>query len=154
MSERTDEPWLDSQLQRAVGGTTPVFDADAWKQKHGDAYRTLLGRSGGEGPAVSIAGRKVRVVLGSWIGRLAVAAGIAVVVGLLVMDRNGPEPGKPDSSRPLAAQASAAGMMSMKSLRATYEQGGFEALDRQLHDTLDQFGPRSSSVPIRELFSM
>ena len=99
------------------------------------------------------AGRTVRVVWGSWVGRLAVAATIAVTVGLFVLSRDGHGPDQPAGS-PGPMAKSPAGMMSMISLRMAYQRGGFEALDRQLQDTLDEFRPRSSSVPIRELFNM
>ena len=46
MSERKDEQWLDKQLQRAVEGSTPVFDAEAWKRRHPREYEALLGRHG------------------------------------------------------------------------------------------------------------
>ena len=151
MSERKDEKWLDTQLQRAVEGTTPVFDAQAWKQKHSNEYRILLSRAHEGNRPASNARRTVWVVLGGWVGRLAVAAAIAVAVGLFVIGRNGHEPAIPPGP---AAQASPASMMSMMSLRTAYQQGGFEALDRQLRDTLDEFGPRSPSVPLRDLVNM
>jgi hypothetical protein len=153
MSERKDEKWLDSQLQRAINGSTPAFDAESWKQKHRDEYQVLLSRGSEEKQPASNASRTVRVVLGSWIGRLAVAAAIAVAVGLFVLSRDGHGPDQPGGSLGPMAK-SPARMMSMMSLRMAYQRGGFEALDRQLQDTLDEFGPRSSSVPISELFNM
>jgi len=71
---------------------------------------------------------------------------------LFVLSRSGQESGGPIESAGTVAQASPAKMMSMLSLRMAYQRGGFEALDRQLQDTLDEFRPRSSSVPVRELF--
>lgn len=146
MSERKDEQWLDSQLQRAINGNTPGFDAEAWKRKHQDEYQTLVSR--GKQDAQTRWGKPRPTI---WIVRFAVAAAIAVAVGLFVTGRNGPD--RPTEPRGPVAQ-SAASKMSMMSLRAAYQQGGFEALDRQLHDTLDEFGPRSSSVPVQRLFSM
>ena len=143
MSERKDEKWLDSQLQRAINGSTPTFDAEAWKRKHQDEYQTLLAR--GQQNA-----RKLHPTI--WIARLAVAAAIAVAVGLFVVGRNGHGPDRPPVS-PQPTARSPAKMMSMMSLRMAYEHGGFDAVDRQLQDTLDEFRPRSSSVPtMRELF--
>jgi len=148
MNERKDEKWLDNQLQRAINGSTPAFDAQAWKQKHREEYQTLLSRGSEQRKSGSNACHTVRVVLGSWIGRLAVAAAVAVVVGLFILGRSGREPVEPHG---LVAQ-SPAKMMSMMSLRTAYQRGGSDALDQQLQDTLDEFRPRSSSVPIRELF--
>jgi hypothetical protein len=152
MNERKDEKWLDGQLQRAVDGTTPVFDAEAWKQKHGDEYEVLLSRGKPSKPSAFNTSHTMRVVLGSWIGKLAVAATIAVAVGLFVLARGGHGPDKPPISPGPVAQSPASRMMSMMSLRMAYQRGGFDAVDRQLQDTLDEFGPRSSSVPISELF--
>ena len=163
MSERKDEKWLDKQLQRAVDGTTPVFDAQAWKQKHREEYQTLLARVASrmqlartcrESVGQRQADSELPMVLGSLVGRLAVAAAVAVAVGLFVLSRNGHGPGRPSRLAGPVALSSPARMMSMMSLRTTYQQGGFEALDRQLQDTLDEFRPRSSSVPIRGLFNM
>ncbi len=154
MSERKDEKWLDSQLQRAINGSTPAFDAQAWKQKHSEEYRILMSRRGESKPSAFSAGRTVQVILGSWIGRLAVAAVIAVAVGLFVLSRGGHGPDEPPVPPGPMAHSSPANMMSMMSLRMAYQRGGFDAVDRQLQDTLDEFRPRSSSVPIRGLFSM
>jgi len=154
MSERKDEKWLNKQLQRAVDGTTPVFNAEAWKQKHPAEYQALLARGKqtvGRGLAHRFwTARRLR-----WgkphpttIGRLVVAALIVLAVGLLV-----PRGGNhvPEVSAPPVVN-SAGSTMSMMSLRMAYQQGGFDALDQQLQDTLDEFRPRSSSVPIQELF--
>ncbi|OHB65815.1 MAG: hypothetical protein A2Y76_06215 [Planctomycetes bacterium RBG_13_60_9] len=45
-------------------------------------------------------------------------------------------------------------MMSMMSLRMAYQRGGFDGLDQQLQNSLDEFGPRSSDVPVHKLFEM
>ena len=136
MNERKDEQWLDGQVQRAVGGSTPAFDAEAWKLKHSEEYHRLLARSR----------QPVRWGLPhrAWsmaIGKLAVAAAIAVAVGLFVLSRNTPGPDKRTVSCGPVAD-SAAEMMTMRSLRLAYEQGGEEALNRQLDMALDQLGPR------------
>jgi len=165
MSERKDEKWLDNQLQRAINGVTPAFDAQAWKQKHREEYQTLVARgeqtagTGLPGSAkVRSAGgigklRRLRLPLPPrrwlWWGKLAVAATIVLSVGLLALRNDKLASEEPT---PSVADSSPAKMMSMMSLRMAYQRGGFDAVDRQLQDTLDEFGPRSSSVPIRELF--
>ncbi len=85
------------------------------------------------------------------IARLAVAAAIAVAVGLFVLNRatHGPDN---SLTPPEVAMESPAEIMTMRSLRVAYEQGGFDELDRQLQYTLDEFGPRSSGVSLQELF--
>jgi hypothetical protein len=154
MSERKDDKWLDKQLQRAVDGTTPVFDAQAWKRKHPEEYQALLARGKqtvGRGLAHRFwTARRLR-----WgkphpttIGRLVVAALIVLAVGLLV-----PRGGNhvPEVSAPPVVN-SAGSTMSMMSLRMAYQRGGLDSLDQQLHNSLDEFGPRSSGVSMQELF--
>jgi hypothetical protein len=140
MSERKDERWLDDQLRRAIGGDTPRFDAQAWKHKHPDEYHKLVARAVGWGKPHP-----------TTIIRFAVAAAIAVAIGLFALNRSAQEAQKPFSP-PDAATESPAEIMTMRSLRLAYEQGGFDKLDRQLQNTLDEFGPRSSSVSLQELF--
>jgi hypothetical protein len=150
MSERKNERWLDDQLRRAIHGDTPRFDAQAWKQKHPGEYEKLVARGtqhvGWGLPHRNLAGRRLW-----WWGRLAVATAIVVGIGLFVLNRSENEPGKRISPPDLVSQSPTA-MMSMLSLRLAYEQGGFDELDRQLQNTLDEFGPRSSGVSLQELF--
>jgi hypothetical protein len=82
---------------------------------------------------------------------LAAAAAVIVAGGLFLI--HGPANGPQEPPVPLNPVAkSPAAMMSMMSLRMAYEQGGFDALDQQLQNTLDEFGPRSSGVSLQELF--
>ncbi len=151
MSERRDERWLDDQLRRVVHGDKPQFDAQAWKQKYPGEYQKLVARSVGWGLPHRVWTRR-------WLRwgkphpttiiRLAVAAAITVAAGLFVFHRDAPAPQTP----PEVASGSPAEMMTMRSLRLAYEQGGFDELDRQLQNTLDEFGPRSSGVLSQELF--
>jgi hypothetical protein len=142
MSQRKDEQWLDDQLRRAIHGSTPRFDAEAWKQKHPEEYQGLVARrerrAGWRKPHPTIA-------------RLAVAAAIVVATGLFVLSRSTHGPDQPPTP-PEWATGSPVEMMTMRSLRLAYEQGGFDGLDRQLQSTLDEFGPRSLGVPRWELF--
>jgi len=143
MSERRDEQWLDDQLKRAVAGGAPVFDAESWKRRHRGEYEILLSRRGRTDR------RRIRPGRRYWAAGLAVAATVVVAVGLFLVSPPGPN--KP--IRPVGPAAdSAAERMTMGSLRLAYEQGGFDALDQQLQSTLDEFGPRSSSVSLQELF--
>jgi hypothetical protein len=150
MSEHQDKQWLDHQLRQLVNGTTPVFDAESWKQRYRKEYQMLLVRGKRASHPAGATSRIVLVLKGS-LGKLAVAAAIIGFVTLFFADRAGREPNPPGTeSRPVAQ--SPARMMSMMSLRMAYQQGGFDALDRQLQDTLDEFGPRSLSVSMQELF--
>ncbi len=146
MSEHKDEKWLDEQLQRAVNGATPAFDAQAWKHKYAREFQTLLGRSGQ--PSRSGTGRAVRLLLRGSIGKLAIAAAILATAGVLLVGRFGSTPVQPvpASVQPLPAQ-----MVSMISLSAAFRQGGMEGLDKQCDRALERLGPRPTNVSMQEL---
>lgn len=94
---------------------------------------------GKRGPAAVIfSGRMLRIA--------AAAAVIIIVAGLfLTRDRNTP--------RPEITAQSPTMIVSMMSLRMAYQQGGWEALDRQFRDTLDQFGPGPNSLSMQQLLN-
>ena len=75
---------------------------------------------------------------------LVAAAAIIVVIGLF-LDRGRHTPKIQTPAQPETK------LISMMSMRASYQRGGFDALDKQFRDTLDMFGPRSSSVSMKEL---
>jgi len=85
------------------------------------------------------------------IAKLAVAAAIVVAIGLFALNRTLHGPEKP-TTPPKLATDSPTEILTMKSLRLAYEQGGFDELDRQLQNTLDEFGPRSFGVSLQEPF--
>ena len=146
MSERKDEKWLDQQLQRAVDGTTPAFDAQAWKHKYAREFQTLLGRSGQ--PSQSGTGRALRLVLKGSIGKLAIAATVVATLGIFLIGRLQPGPDRPTAG---PDSTSPAQMVSMISLSAAFRQGGMEGLDTQCDRALESLGPRPSSISVQEL---
>jgi len=147
MSEHKDERWLDQQLRRAVDGATPVFDAQAWKNRYAREFQTLLGRSGQ--PRQSRTSHRVRLVLRGPIGKLAIAAAVVATLGIFLIGRLGPGPKGP-TARP--DSASPAQMVSMISLSAAFQQGGMEGLDKQCDRALETLGPRPNSVSVQQLF--
>jgi hypothetical protein len=142
MSERKDEKWLDDQLQRAVNGSTPVFDAQAWKQKYAGEYQTLIAR-GKLHPTV-------RILRGSF-GKVALAAGVIIAAGILLVGQLRPSPERPTPGPQPIAQQSPAQMVSMISLATAFRSGGMEGLDRQCERALERLGPRPTSVSMQEL---
>lgn len=79
----------------------------------------------------------------------AAAATIIVVIGFF-LGRVGNKPEIPTTGHREAIQSEMK-LISMMSLRMTYQQGGFDALDQQFRDTLDVLGPRSSSISMQDL---
>jgi len=150
MSERHNEEWLDRELQRVVNGAKPAFDAGQWKRKYPKEYQTLLSRSQQPVQTGRGAGRIVRLVLGRLLGKLAVAAVLIAVAGVLLLGRLGPQSHRPPTG-PSSVTGSPAQMMTMMSLQAAYRQGGTEALNRQCDKALKMLGPRTTSLSLKEL---
>ncbi len=146
MSEHKDEKWLNEQLRRAVDGATPAFDAQAWKHKYAREFQTLLGRSGQ--PSQFDTGRTVRLTLRGSIGKLAIAAAVVATLGISLIGRLEPGPGRPTAR---SDSASPAEMVSMISLSVAFQQGGMEGLGRQCDRALERLGPRPNSASLQEL---
>lgn len=149
MSERKDEKWLDEQLQRVVNGSTPAFDAQAWKRRYCGEFQTLLRR--GSLPNRCGADRVVRLILRSPMSKLAIAAVIMATAGILLVGRPGFAPEEPSPRPQPVAEQSPAQMVSMISLSAAFRSGGMEGLDKQCERSLEKLGPRPNSVSMKEL---
>jgi hypothetical protein len=107
--------------------------------------KTLLAQSKTRGP------RSRNFILQSRIMRFAAAAVIILATGLLLTrDRQRPNGSSPE---PEFVAQSPTQKVSMMSLRTTYEQGGWDALDRQFRDTLNTLGPRPSSLTMGQLLN-
>ena len=90
-----------------------------------------------------------RMIFRNQLTKLAAAAVIIVAVGLF-LGRGRHTPSGPTAEPRLIAQSTVK-KMSLMSLRMAYQRGGFDALDRQLRDTLDTPGPQSLSISMQEL---
>jgi hypothetical protein len=147
MTAQKDGDKLDKLISKTINTEKPQFDSEKWKQKYHDEYHTLISRR--ERAASSHRLKIWRIILGRPAARLAAAAALIVVAGLL-FSRYRQKPDIPAAKPPLIAE-SPAKIITMASMRMTYQQGGLDALDKQFRDTLDVLGPRSSSVSIQEL---
>lgn len=147
MATQKDNDRLDDLIFRTINTEKLQFDAEKWKQKYPDEYRTLISR---REKAVSPQQPKIwRIIIGKPVVQLAAAAAVIVVVALL-LSRGKQNPNTPAANPEHKAQ-SPAKIISIASMRMAYQQGGMDALDKQFRDTLDVLGPRSSSVSIQEL---
>ena len=147
MSTQKDNDKLDEMISRTINTGKPKFDAEKWKEKYSDEYQTLISRR--EKAASSRRPNILGIIISKPVVQLAAVAAVILVVGLLLsQDRQ-----KPDgpTEKPALVANSPANIISMASMRMAYQRGGLEALDQQLRDTLDIFGPRSSSISIQEL---
>jgi hypothetical protein len=85
------------------------------------------------------------VILRSRAVQLAAAAVIVITAVSIFLERGGHTPVGP-AAGPRSTAESPAKIVSMMSLRTAYRQGGMDALDEQLRDTLNVLGPPSLNV--------
>ena len=147
MSTQRDNDKLDELISKNINTEKPQFDAEKWKQKYPDEFKTLISRR--DKSASSRQPNIWRIIFGKPAAQLAAAAAVIVVIGLLLSrDKQNPNG---SVAKPPPFANSPANIISMASMRMAYQRGGLDALDQQFRDTLDVFGPRSSSVSIQEL---
>ncbi len=144
MKEQKNDKWLDDLISKTINTEKPQFDARKWKQKFPEEFQILQSRADKE----STSFRWISI-LKNPIVNLAAAAAIILVVGLF-LGRDGHTPEIPTTRHREVTQPET-NLMSMMSMRLSYQQGGFDALDQQFRDTLDVLGPRSSSISMRDL---
>ena len=153
MSERKDEKWLDGELRRVIEGTTPEFDAEAWKRKYPAEFQAVLARGmKGRAGAAGDRPRLVRLVLGRPGAGVAIAAAIVIAAALLLRGPAAREPQGPVGGGRQTVARSPAKMVTMMSLTLAYRRGGTEALDQQLDEAVGILRPRSATMPMHELF--
>jgi hypothetical protein len=163
MSERKDERWLDSRLRRAVDGTTPAFDAEAWKLKYAREFEMLLGRGrqtvGWGLPHRFLWSKRswwgkphpTGSILRGSFGKVAVAAAVMATAGILLVGRPGPGPDRPAVEPPVVDLQAPGRLVSMISLSVAFRRGGIDELDKQCERALERLGPRPTSVSMQDL---
>jgi hypothetical protein len=144
MSTQKDDKWLDELIFKSVNTTKPEFDVEEWKHKHPEALRSILSRQ--TKPTRSV---QPNVVFHP-IAWLTTAAAVIIVVSGLLLIRDRQESDTPTPEPQLVAQ-SPTQIVTMMSLRTTYQKGGWDALEQQFQETLETFGPGPSSAPVQKL---
>jgi hypothetical protein len=91
-----------------------------------------------------------RIITLSRMIKFTAAAAVIIVAFSLFLGQDRHTPNGPTEKPRIVAQSSVK-MISMMSLRKTYQQGGIDALDQQLQDTLEVLGPSSSKISMQEL---
>jgi hypothetical protein len=150
MSERSNERWLDDELRRLINTTRPEFDERAWKERYATEYETLVARQQSVGRSATWT-HHMRSRVNSPMARLAVAAGIVVVVALFLLRGEPPEPKPPTPTaewKPAPAER-----VTMITLSMTFRRGGMDALDQQFNRALDELGPRPNGALMADLLS-
>jgi hypothetical protein len=148
MSMQEDDKWLDELISKSVDTTKPEFDAEKWKRQHPEALRSLLSRRAR--PALPDNSGVLRRIFARPAVGLGAAAAVIIVVSALLFMRNRRTPNE-SVSEPRPVTQSPAKLVSMISLRAAYQRGGWDALDRQFRETLDTLGPGPSTLSVQQL---
>lgn len=144
MNPQKDEKKLDEVIRCTIDTTKPVFDVDKWKRKFPEEFRILQSRA----TQTSVHSVLWADVIASPIVKFAIAAVIFIMIGFFLFQR---PVKKIDNVPPIEVNRSPTQMISMISMRMTYQQGGFDALDKQFRDTLNVFGSRSTGISMSEL---
>lgn len=91
-----------------------------------------------------------RIISLSRMIKLTAAAAVIIAALGFFLGRDRRAPNGPTARHRIVAKSSVK-IISMMSLRKTYQKGGIDALDQQLQDTLEVLGPQSVSVSMHEL---
>ena len=150
MSTEKDDKWLDELISQNIDTTKPRFDAEEWKTKHPDAYQSILSRQ--TKPAISYQPDVLRRIFTHPLAGLTAAAAVIIVVTGLLLTRDSQSPNE-STPEPRLVADSPTRIVSMMSLRTTYQQGGWDALDRQFRETLKTLGPGPSSLTMGQLLN-
>jgi len=145
MSDNNDK-WLEAIISKTINTNKPQFDAEKWKQKFPDEFKTLLSYTD---RATSHSARRINLLGSPFIKYAAIATTIIVIISLFLgRDRHVTEISRPKDRGLIQSETES---ISMMSLRLSYQRGGFEALDQQFNETLDVLGPRLSNLSTKEL---
>jgi len=133
---------IEEHVRREKPHVTTSWSMD--KRVLDDSYAAMDERLAAtkQGPAAAIHMRRTM--------RLAAAAAVTIIAAALLLTLGRHTPNRPAPQPQFAAQSPTM-IVSMISLRTAYQQGGWEALDRQFRDTLGQLGPGPSSLSMQQL---
>jgi hypothetical protein len=145
MNDNNDK-WLDEIISKTINIKKPQFDAEKFKQKFPDEFKTLQLQSN---KATKHSVRRISLLRSLFIKISAASAVIIVIISLFPgRDKRLSEIPKLGIRVPSQSETR---LISMMSLRLSYQQGGLEALDQQFRETLDVLGPLSLDISMKEL---
>jgi len=145
MNEQNDDKWLDDLISRNINTEKPQFDAEKWKQKYPDEFQALLSRTN-KIPAHSF---KRPALLKSPVVKFAAAAVIIIVI-VFSMTRPAPDK-KVDIVEVTYAKKSPAEMLTLRSLKIAYRNGGIEAVEIQCDNAVEKLRKKPERITFQEL---
>lgn len=144
MNEKNDK-WLDEIISRTINTRKPQFDAEKFKQKFPEEMRILKTRTPKQQQRII----SLKSFFNDPISSFATAAVIIFTVGLFIF-----YPKPEDNTKPPKIQnveMSPVEMLTLKSLKIAYYNGGIEAVETQCDEAIERLKPKSSKITINEL---
>jgi hypothetical protein len=145
MNEQKNVKWLDEIISRTINTEKPQFDADKWKQKFPDEFQALQSRAIDKPVRSSIR----PILLRSSALKYAAAAVIILAIGLFIILPS-PEK-KTDTVDVTEYTKSAAEMLTLRSLKIAYLNGGIEAVENQCDKAIEKIGKKPEKITFQEL---
>ncbi|MHC4395017.1 MAG: hypothetical protein ACYS1A_05125 [Planctomycetota bacterium] len=150
MKEQKDEKWLDELIAGAIDSSKPQFDAERWKEKYPEEFKTLISRTQQSSGSLISQSNIWRMIWKSRISRVAAAAVIIIAVGFFAVHQ-GPDE-QIETADILEASKSPAEMLTLASINAAYRKGELEAVENRYERVLEMMEPWPSKISIQELF--
>jgi len=150
MKEQKDEKWLDELIRGVIDSSKPQFDAEQWKEKYPEEFKTLISRARQSSRPSRSQPNVWRMIWKSRITRVAAAAVIIVVVGFFAVHQ-GPDE-QIETAGILEDSKSPAEMLTLASINAAYRKGELEAVENRYERVLEMMEPWPSKISIQELF--
>jgi hypothetical protein len=145
MNEQKNDKWLDELISRTINTEKPQFDAEKWKQKFPDEFQALQSRATDKSARSS----KRPTLLKNPVIKFAAAAVIIVAIGLFIIPP-GPEK-KTDTADATEYTKSPAEMLTLRSLKIAYLNGGIEAVEIQCDNAIEKISKRPERITFQEL---
>ena len=144
MNEQKDEKRLDELISKAINTKKPQFDAEKWNQKYPDEYQILISHKATTSPqAIQWAN-----ILKSSITKFAVAAVIIIAISFFFVHR---EPLGHKRPQEVIITKSPAEMLTLRSLKIAYRNGGIEAVETQCEKAIEKLGLKPERISVQEL---
>ena len=143
--DKENDKWLDELISHTINTEKPEFDAEKWKQKFPDEFQALLSRATDK----SVRSSKRPILHKSPFVKFAAAAVIIITTGLFII-LPGPEK-KTDNAEVTGYSKSAAEMLTLRSLKIAYFNGGIEAVESQCDKAVEKITKKPEKITFQEL---
>jgi hypothetical protein len=147
MNENKVNKWLDEIISKTINTRKPQFDAEKFKQKFPDELRLLQSRAFKQ-PQKLI---NWTIIFKNPISKLATAAVIILTVGLFVFFSEPKDKTTPPKVQNV--EKSPVEMLTLRSLKIAYYNGGIEAVEAQCDNAIERLKPKSNQITVDQLFA-